>query len=102
MNLGIKEKAILGALGPAMNMIDNFTKDIKPENEVATFVEQNLGIIFESQNQQANPTLALLTKLAIAEANDDPEYVLNKMLRFYENFRQFYKGYLEEHGEKRT
>ncbi len=96
MSLGAKEKAIMAALGPAMNLIDNWTKDIKPQNEVSQFVEQNLGIIFESQDQKLNPTLALLTKMAIAEANDNPEYVLNKLLRFYEALRVWYPGYREK------
>lgn len=93
MSLGTKERAVMAALGPAMNLIDNWTKDIKPENEISQFVEQNLGIIFESQDQKLNPTLALLTKMAIAEANDNPEYVLNKLLRFYEALRVWYPEY---------
>jgi hypothetical protein len=95
MPIGLKEKAVLNALGPAMSMIDNWTKDIKPENEVALFVEQNLGIIFKSENQKVNPTMELLTKLGIAEANDNPEYALLKFLNFYEAFRIWYTQYQE-------
>ncbi len=98
MNLGIKEKAVLGALGPAMNLIEGWTKEIKPENEVAVFVQQNIGTIFESKNQKVNPTLALLTKLAIAEANDNPEYVLAKFMRFYEALRVWYPQYRDRQG----
>jgi hypothetical protein len=96
MPIGLKERAVLNALGPAMSMIDNWTKDIKPENEVALFVEQNLGIIFKSENQKVNPTMALLTKLGIAEANDNPEYALLKFLNFYEAFRIWYPQYQEK------
>lgn len=96
MALGPKEKAVMAALGPAMNLIDNWTKDIKPENDVSAFVEQNLGIIFESQNQKVNPTLGLLTKLAVAEANDNPEYVVHKFLKFYEAIRIWYPEYQQK------
>lgn len=99
MTLGIKEKAVLGALGPAMNMIEGWTKDIKPENDVAAFIEANLGILFESQYQQVNPTIGLLTKLAVAEANDNPEFALNKMLRFYEALRVWYSEFLAKKAE---
>lgn len=96
MPIGTKERAVMAALGPAMNLIDNWTKDIKPENEVSKFVSEKLGIVFESQNQKLNPTLALITKMAIAEANDSPEYVLNKLLRFYEALRVWYPEYREK------
>lgn len=51
---GTKEKAVLGALAPAMAMIGDWTKDIKPENDVARFVEANLGTLFEQQGDKAN------------------------------------------------
>ncbi len=87
---GTKEKAVLGALGPAMSMINDWTKDIKPENEVAAFVEANLGTLFEQQGDKANSITAMLAKMAVAEANDNPQYVLHKMLRFYEALRVWY------------
>jgi hypothetical protein len=90
---GTKEKAILGALGPAMRLIDDWTKDIKPENEVAAFVEANLGTLFEQQGDKANTITPMLAKMAVAEANDNPEYVLHKMLRFYEALRVWYPEY---------
>lgn len=97
-----KAKAVLGALWPAMRLIDDWTKDLKPENEVAAFVEANLGTLFEQQGDQANSINVMLAKMAVAEANDNPQYVLHKMLRFYDTFRLFYIEYSEEHGEKRT
>jgi hypothetical protein len=88
-----KEKAVLGALGPAMRLIDDWTKDIKPENEVAAFVESNLGSLFEQQGDKANSIVVMLAKMAVAEANDKPEYVLHKMLRFYDALRVWYPEY---------
>ncbi len=90
---GTKEKAVLGALGPAMRLIDDWTKDIKPENEVAAFVETNLGSLFEQQSDKANSITGMLAKMAVAEANNNPEYVLHKMLRFYEALRVWYPEY---------
>ncbi len=90
-----KEKAVLGALGPAMAMINDWTKDIKPENEVSKFVEANMGGLFEQQGDKVNAIIGMLSKMAVAEANDNPEFVLHKMLRFYEALRVWYPQYLE-------
>lgn len=98
MNLGLKEKAVLKSIGPAMSLIEGWTKDIRPENEISKFVEANIGILFEQQNPQLNPTLTLLTKLAVAEANENPEFMLHKMLRFYEAVRVWYKEYQEKNN----
>ncbi len=89
-----KEKAVLGALGPAMRLIDDWTKDIKPENEVAAFVEANLGTLFEQQGDKANSITVMLAKMAVAEANDNPQFVLHKMLRFYDALRVWYPQYM--------
>jgi hypothetical protein len=96
-----KERAVLSALSPAMQMIDGWTKDIHPENDVSKFIEDKYGILFETQDpEKTNGIMALLTKLAIAEANSSPEFVENKMLRFYEEFRKWYKEYLARKGDQ--
>jgi hypothetical protein len=97
MSKSAKEKAVLSALSPAMQMIDGWTKDIHPENEVAKFIEDKYGILFETPDAEKG-IMALLTKLAIAEANSSPEFVENKMLRFYNEFRVWYKEYLARKG----
>jgi len=89
-----KEKAVLGALGPAMAMIESWTKDIKPTNQVSEFIEQNLGILFEVEGK-SDPVMALLIKIAVGKANEDPKQELNKLLRFYESFRVFYGNNLK-------
>lgn len=97
MGKSAKEKAVFSALSPAMHLIDGWTKDIHPENEVSKFIEDKYGILFETQDaEKTNGIMALLTKLAIAEANSSPEFVENKMLRFYEEFRIFYKKRLDD------
>ncbi len=94
-----KEKAVLGALGPAMAMIGDWTKDIKPENEVSKFVEANIGGLFEQQGDKVNAIIGMLSKMAVAEANDNPEFVLHKMLRFYEALRVWYPEYMVKNGD---
>ncbi len=95
MGKSAKEQAVLSALSPAMQLIDGWTKDIHPENDIAKFIEEKYGTLFETQNaDKMNGIMALLTKLAIAEANASPEFVENKMLRFYNEFRVWYKEYL--------
>ncbi len=92
-----KEQAVFSALSPAMQMVDGWTKDIHPENEISRFIERNYGILFEIQGpEKTNGVMGLLTKLAIAEANSNPEFVENKMLRFYNEFRVWYKEYLSK------
>ncbi len=94
-----KERAIVSALSPAMQLIDGWTKDIHPQNEVSQFIEDKYGILFETQDaEKTNGIMALLTKMAVAEANASPEFVENKMLRFYEEFRVWYKEYLARRG----
>ncbi len=88
-----KEKAVLGAMPHALELIGNWTKNIKPENDVARFVEDNLGTLFEQQGDKENAMAVTLSKLGIAEANDNPEYVLHKMLRFYDALRVWYPEY---------
>src|SRR5574337_1012619 len=90
---GAKEKAVLGALGPAMAMIEDWTKDVRPENEISKFVEANIGGLFEQQGDRGNAIIGMLSKMAVAEANDNPEFVLHKMLRFYEALRVWYPEY---------
>lgn len=95
MGKSAKEQAVLSAISPAMQMIERWTKDIKPENDISRFIEDKYGILFEIQgSEDANGIMALIKKLAIAEANASPEFVENKLLRFYNEFRVWYKEYL--------
>ncbi len=95
MGKSAKEQAVLSALSPAMQLIEGWTRGIKPENDISRFINENYGILFETQSSEdVNGMMALLTKLAIAEANANPEFVENKLLRFYNEFRVWYKEYL--------
>lgn len=89
-----KEYTIISALSPAMQLIDGWTKDIHPQNEISKFIGDKYSILFETQDEKTNGIMALLTKMAIAEANANPEFVEHKMLRFYNEFRVWYKEYL--------
>lgn len=91
-----KEKALIGAVGPAMSMIEEFTKDIKPNNEISDFLQANFHLLFITRESDDTMGVSgLITKMLIAEANADPEFVEHKLLGFYEEFRAFYRGYLE-------
>lgn len=99
MGKSAKEQAVFSAISPAMHMIDSWTKDIKPQNEISRFIDEKYGILFEIQaSEDANGIMALIKKIAIAEANESPEFVENKMLRFYNEFRVWYKEYLARKG----
>lgn len=76
-------------VGPAMRLMDEITKDIKPKNVVAEFVEAEVGGLFEGGNDMA---AGFLVKMQVEEANQDPKHVLRKFLRFYNAFRGFYMG----------
>ncbi len=90
-----KEQAILSSISPAMQLIDKWTKDIHAKNEVSKFIEDNYSILFETSDKEMNGIMTLITKIEIAEANMDPDFVMNKMLRFYEEFMIWYKEYLK-------
>ena len=94
--MSIKEKAIMGAMGPAMGIINALAPElnkIKPLNPVATFVHDNIQSLL--MNGDSNDMSQLLSKVAVAQANDDPQYVLSRLLLFYENFRVFYGNSLK-------
>jgi len=94
--MSLKEKAIMGAMGPALGIINALAPDlnkIKPLNPVACFVHDNIQTLL--MNDDSDEMSHLLSKIAIAQANDDPEYVLAKLLCFYENFRVFYGNSLK-------
>ena len=94
MGKSAKEQAVFSALSPAMQLINGWTKDVHPKNEIAKFIEDK----FETDSEETNGVMTLLTKLAIAEANSSPEFVENKLLRFYNEFRVWYKEYLARKG----
>lgn len=93
-----KEQAVLSSISPAMQLIDSWTKNIHAKNEVSKFIEDKYGILFETSDEDVNGIMTLITKIEMAEANTDPDFVINKMLRFYEEFRIWYKEYLESKG----
>lgn len=90
----LKQKAVLSAIGPAMAMVESFTKDIHAKNEIAGFIEGNMGILFAvpaDTDTQVEGITPLLVKLMMAEANERPEFSERKLLAFYEAFRVFYR-----------
>lgn len=91
-----KEKAVLTAISNAMSMIDDWTKDVRPKNEISKFLEENFGILFQTrQADQIGGIMGMLTKVVVDTANEDPEFVEEKLLQYYEAFRVFYKDYQE-------
>jgi len=94
--MSLKEKAVMSALAPAMGILNAIApglNKIQPLNPVAGFVHDHIQSLL--MNGDSNDMSQLLTKIAVAQANDDPQYVLSKLLLFYENFRVFYGNSLK-------
>jgi len=90
----LKQKAVVSAIGPAMALVESWTKDIHAQNEIATFIEGNLGILFAvpaETEEQIEGITPLLVKIMTAEANERPAFSEKKLLEFYEAFRVFYR-----------
>ena len=90
----LKEKAMMSAIAPAMGILNAIAPElnkVQPLNPVAIFVHDNIQTLLVNDDMGQ-----LLIKIAVAQANDDPKYVLNKLLCFYESFRLFYGNYLKE------
>lgn len=90
MEKDLKAQMLKKAVGPAMSLVEGFTKDVKPENPVSQWIDGHLYILFELPGDDS---YKLLTKLMVMEANHQPEVVLNKLLRFYDEFRKWYREY---------
>ena len=88
-------------VGPAMRLMNELTKDIKSENAMSKFVEDNMGTLLCSESEMAN---GFLIKALMEEANKDPRAVLADFLNFYNEFRLFYTGLMnpETEGENVT
>ena len=91
--MSIKEDAIMRAGPAAMSLLEGWTAKIKPENEISKFIEDHISDLFEQQNEEINMAQGLLIKMSVDEANKNPEYVLSKLLKFYDHFRVFYVDY---------
>lgn len=92
--MGVKEATLFKAASPAMRMLNEWTKDIKPENPFAQFIEDHFVDLFKSQNLgNDNMASGLLAKMLIDEANRSPDWMEYKLTSFYEAFRVFYTEY---------
>lgn len=89
----------MSAIAPAMNILSALApglNKIQPLNPVASFIHDNIQTLI--MNGDSNDMGQLLSKVAVAQANDNPEYVLSKLLCFYENFRVWYLEYMTTTG----
>ncbi len=97
--MSIKEKAVMGAIAPAMSLLNALAPElnkVQPLNPVSQFVHDNIQILLMNDNSGKSDDMGqLLTKIAVAQANDNPDHVLSKLLCFYENFRVFYGNSLK-------
>jgi len=92
--MSLKEQAIRKAMGPALALVESWTRDITPRNEVAGFVERGLPLLLQmppGEGAEVGGILPLLVKVMMAEANERPDFVGEKLLRFYEAFRLYYR-----------
>jgi len=93
-----KEQAIMNSV---MSMFGGELNKIKPENEVAQFIEDYMPALFmpdDAHQGEYDSMAGIVAKLLIAESNENPDHALKKMLVFYEEFRLFYK-HLREKNE---
>ncbi len=88
----------MGAIAPAMSLLNALAPElnkVQPLNPVAIFIHDNIQILFMNENEKSDDMSQLLSKIAIAQTNDNPDYVLSKLLCFYEAFRVFYGNSLK-------
>lgn len=101
--MSLKEDALAKIAPGALGMVAEITKTIQPENEVAEFIDKNIGILSKSKEDEGTDVaFSLLQKLSVAEANKDPEFSLQKLLEFYEQFRIFYVDYTSTQSWNKT
>lgn len=92
--MSLKEEALKKIAPGALGMVAEITANIHPENEVAEFIDKNIGILSKSKvDEGSDVAFSLLQKISVAEANKDPDFSLQKLLEFYEKFRIFYVDY---------
>lgn len=94
--MSLKEKVMISAIAPAMSILNALAPElnkVQPLNPVAQFVHDNIQTLL--MNDDKNDMGQLITKIAVAQANEDPNMVLSKLLEFYENFRVFYGNSLK-------
>lgn len=92
--MSLKEDALAKFAPGALSMVSEFTANINPENEVAQFIDENISILSKTKEDDGSDVAhGLLQKLSVAEANNDPEFSLSKLLAFYEQFRVWYLEY---------
>ena len=91
------QMALKGVSG-AMNVVNEMMREVKPENDISKYIDDNFGILFsQPDDNEQNMAAGLLIKLMIDEANKDPTFALDKLLKFYESFRLFYIEYSANH-----
>ena len=92
--MGLNEDVLAKIAPGALGMVAEITANIQPENEVAEFIDKNIGILSKSKvDEGSDVAFGLLQKLSVAEANKDPAFSLQKLLEFYEQFRVWYVDY---------
>lgn len=92
--MSLKEDALAKFAPGALSMVSEFTANINPENEVAQFIDENISILSKTKEDDGSDVAhGLLQKLSVAEANNDPDFSLSKLLAFYEQFRVWYLEY---------
>lgn len=92
--MSLKGDALAKIAPEALNMLAEITTNIKPKNGVAQFIDENISILSKTKEDEGSDiAYGLLQKLSVAEANKDPEFSLQKLLDFYENFRVWYVNY---------
>ena len=78
--MSLQESMIAKVAPGAMSMVSEAMAKVKPENEVAEFIDHNIGILSQTKaDDGSGVAFGLLQKLSVMEANTDPEFALSKL-----------------------
>ena len=89
-----KMTSLFKASGGAMELLDQWTKDVVPKNEVSQFIEDNFGNLFlaPKESKESGVAAGLLVKMMIDESNSNPDFVMSKLTSFTKAYAKFYKS----------
>jgi len=80
-------------LMPLLKMVQGELKDIEPENNIAEFIKERIGILFET-NVEIGMDMTMINEIIrgvfVAEANNDPVWTLSKIQRFNDALMMWY------------
>jgi len=90
-----KDKVIANMLNMLVSTIGGNLKDVKPENNLAQFVDNNISIIFKFPESSATDEFGFMTdiikKVFILSANKDPRQTFDNFNEFAKVFQEWFE-----------